>query len=127
MISPSFESHPTRVRGLKQAEEGTKERGARVAPHAGAWIETGLGWCKGWLGHESHPTRVRGLKQLLWAGFSHFFWSHPTRVRGLKLRLAGIVFRAEKVAPHAGAWIETWLAAVLAVCWGGRTPRGCVD
>ena len=35
------ESHPTRVRGLKPLPSWTIPRGWSVAPHAGAWIETG--------------------------------------------------------------------------------------
>ena len=58
---------------------------AHVAPHAGAWIETGITFCRVMVPLESHPTRVRGLKQGL-------------------LRKLQKVF---DVAPHAGAWIET--------------------
>ena len=35
-------SHPTRVRGLKQEDDGRGPVGRVVAPHAGAWIETRL-------------------------------------------------------------------------------------
>ena len=58
-------------------------KSARVAPHAGAWIE-----------------------------ISMFFWSktatasRPTRARGLKLHGAQARRRRGGVAPHAGAWIE---------------------
>ena len=56
----------------------------KVAPHAGAWIET----------------NVVILAQ------SHLP-SHPMRVRGLK-RLRSIRHsERQDVAPHAGAWIET--------------------
>ena len=82
-----------------------------VAPHAGAWIET-----LSEMGHippycESHPTRVRGLKP---AGRNRCRQtrcrSHPTRVRGLKLRCRPHDLRRRRVAPHAGAWIETFVA-----------------
>ena len=77
----------------------------RVAPHAGAWIETCLeqGRGKGYV--LSHPTRVRGLKLMLLCALKTLSRSHPTRVRGLK-----------HVAPQA-----------LIRCLTGRTPRGCVD
>jgi len=35
--------------------------------------------------------------------------SRPTRARGLKLFLPSIVRQLAYVAPHAGAWIETFL------------------
>ena len=75
-----------------------------VAPHAGAWIETGLIF-KQEPNYGSHPTRVRGLKQRLIILKNLTIWSHPTRVRGLKLQSA-----------------ELWGEEEF-----GRTPRGCVD
>jgi len=75
--------------------------------------------------------------------------SHPSRVRGLKHLCPSFVFIGTRVAPLAGAWIETTpyrcfyttpKVAPLAGAWietfrgrrldhggGGRTPRGCVD
>ena len=64
-----------------------------VAPHAGAWIETGLFIFFGLLEGLSHPTRVRGLKLL------HALRPISTR----------------EVAPHAGAWIETALYTTSAL------------
>ena len=113
-------SHPTRVRGLKQTR--------RVAPHAGAWIET--------------------FYSLLF--YTRRNRSHPTRVRGLKLTPSAEQEMLVLVAPHAGAWIETLLAKQTAMLHltshptrvrglkqnvrqakvldaEGRTPRGCVD
>ena len=57
----------------------------RVAPHAGAWIET-----------EILDIVERKKKQ-----------SHPTRVRGLKQNIGQQEVLTKEVAPHAGAWIET--------------------
>ena len=107
-------SHPTRVRGLKQKQVVQPHERHRVAPHAGAWIETLVrldalvpehlvaphagAWIEtcaaiwNWLPVMSHPTRVRGLKHV-----TVHHWFIPTRV-----------------APHAGAWIETSLAARMA-------------
>ena len=48
-------------------------------------------------------------------------------VRGLKL---GIIKRSTMyllVAPHVGAWIETYYKAGSPVKDIGRTPCGCVD
>ena len=36
----ALKSHPTRVRGLKQAPDAFAQDVVRVAPHVGAWIET---------------------------------------------------------------------------------------
>ena len=57
----------------------------RVAPHAGAWIETVVEMTDAVNKLPSHPTRVRGLKQI----------AHK------------VIFTVVPVAPHAGAWIET--------------------
>ena len=63
LLTVQEESHPTRVRGLKLAKAvGPAER-LEVAPHAGAWIETGAS-SEPFEFVESHPTRVRGLKHL---------------------------------------------------------------
>ena len=55
-------SHPTRVRGLKLGD-WKRHEGRGVAPHTGAWIETGMRTDISFR-VMSHPTRVRGLKQL---------------------------------------------------------------
>ena len=78
----------------------------RVAPHAGAWIETHNLYYVSQI-NQSHPTRVRGLKLEL-SPFTIFSTkSHPTRVRGLKHPLYALGANTASVAPHAGAWIET--------------------
>ena len=56
----------------------------KVAPHAGAWIETSPN-CSTCDKKKSRPTRARGLKP----------FATPAN-------LTAII-----VAPHAGAWIET--------------------
>ena len=77
-------SHPTRVRGLKHFLDILAKSQFGVAPHAGAWIETGkIALIIKSIG--SHPTRVRGLKPTLEALCNANVKSHPTRVRGLKL------------------------------------------
>ena len=39
--------------------------------------------------------------------------SHPMRVRGLKLSCIILLWMLLEVAPHAGAWIETFDAVCL--------------
>ena len=78
-------SHPVRVRGLKLRLGGTIYYLGRVAPRAGAWIETTI-FAKG-------PTRLVA--------------SHPVRVRGLKQRFTYMQRWGGNVAPRAGAGIET--------------------
>ena len=39
--------------------------------------------------------------------------SHPTRVRGLKPYCTTWQCNSERVAPHTGAWIETWQALFM--------------
>ena len=118
-------SHPSRVRGLKQKKLNLKSLKIRVAPLAGAWIET----CK-----------IKGRVEKL--------ESHPSRVRGLKLP-GTMLHPSPSVAPLAGAWIETSIPLPMMQrvtrshpsrvrglklhCQDyyqsvqRRTPRGCVD
>ena len=56
--------------------------------------------------------RVRGLKHPYSSGANCRFQSHPMRVRGLKLLKRTTTLNI-KVAPHAGAWIETLKDCVL--------------
>ena len=77
----------------------------RVAPYAGAWIETS--WQKidfSVLG--SPPTRGRGLKPADASAGHSAGLSPPTRGRGLKPSGGG-GGTDDQVAPYAGAWIET--------------------
>ena len=98
-------SHPVRVRGLKRPDD-VMVQGDRVAPRAGAWIETIINpnlrdrafvapragaWIEtvfAQLQHliraGSHPVRVRGLKRRIAPYFVWRLASHPVRVRGLK-------------------------------------------
>src|SRR5690606_20230742 len=74
---------------------------------------------------ESRPTRTRGLKPASRHAGSSSIAPRPTRARGLK-RLICLVAkkRWSRVAPHAGAWIET--RAVLdglGVPYTSRPPR----
>ena len=57
----------------------------RVAPRAGAWIETTPSLARCFAGAWSHPVRVRGLKLQRAVQIAGIAKSHPVRVRGLKL------------------------------------------
>ena len=45
----------------------------------------------------------------------------------MKLKLAKVASGEERVAPHAGAWIETYFYDPELSAGTCRTPRGCVD
>ncbi len=77
-----------------------------VAPHAGAWIETGLQQTECQV-LSSPPMRGRGLKPRRTDILRMTGGSPPMRGRGLKLHTIESVPRESLVAPHAGAWIET--------------------
>ena len=74
-----------RVRGLKLGRCALYSRRSKVAPYAGAWIET-----------VTSSGSFRGLVR-----------SRPMRVRGLKRSVLIYFFQVSNVAPYAGAWIET--------------------
>ena len=123
-------SRPVRARGLKHIDWVRFTVPTRVAPRAGAWIETsctGTTTLKCW----SRPVRARGLKlrrrfRLASAGASRPVrarglkhgagpcgsWrdsSRPVRARGLKPWGVRFLLHQPLVAPRAGAWIETGL------------------
>ena len=56
----------------------------------------------------SHPMWVRGLKQLITDLCRCSGKSHPMWVRGLKRSKYGYDIGGIVVAPHVGAWIETY-------------------
>ncbi len=59
--------------------------------------------------------RERGLKLVIVTLQKTGFQSLPMRERGLKHALPGEGFGVLGVAPHAGAWIETYLALLMIV------------
>ena len=99
-------SHPVRVRGLKQGQMHQIDYMVKVAPRAGAWIETRYkgrtllktfvapragAWIETSITTKSircrlmsHPVRVRGLKHKASGIKKANHQSHPVRVRGLK-------------------------------------------
>ena len=96
----------------------------------------------------SLPTRERGLKLSANRHNSVPLESLPTRERGLKLLGCVLRIQTRRVAPHAGAWIETFssthdnhdyvslptrerglkhIIIMFSVCLSCRSPRGSVD
>ena len=142
-------SPPSRGRGSKPPTEAQSRQDRRVAPLAGAWIETrmtvpfgspmlsppsrGRGSKLSEMGTErsrpwSPPSRGRGSKR------SRIFRctgcrrrSPPSRGRGSKRIPARYPSSAPTVAPLAGAWIETITALWAISRDDGRPPRGGVD
>jgi len=95
-----------RARGLKRQLMAQRQWVCRVAPHAGAWIET----IKVFANAEkprSRPMRARGLKLYGAVWGAGIMTSRPMRARGLKLSHLIPPMILICVAPHAGAWIET--------------------
>ena len=121
----------------------------RVAPHAGAWIETKRPFSLRTSPDQSHPTRVRGLKPFRAYALLYNECVAPHAGAWIETQITSYDIRNLTVAPHAGAWIETlnvcrmkqnnkvaphagaWIETAMAVQrhYTGRcrTPRGCVD
>ena len=98
-----------RGRGLKLNHDSATVTHWRVAPRAGARIETFANQQQGDYPARSPPVRGRGLKHLVQSstrsGYS--LSSPPVRGRGLKLNPGNIDLAVDGVAPRAGARIET--------------------
>ena len=113
------------MRGLKHTNANTIAHLKKVAPHAGAWIETKKA-----------------------AGVLGAFTVAPHAGAWIETKRYWMQIRNRWVAPHAGAWIETnvsWCFSCIAASHPTRvrglklpglvtglphyrrTPRGCVD
>ena len=75
----------------------------------------------------SPPARGRGLKLRKRTEKSPKPWSPPARGRGLKRWMCNMIILQFKVAPRAGAWIETLTFTIFPFPSRGRPPRGGVD
>jgi len=75
----------------------------------------------------SRPPRARGLKLMTDQVYVKQGQSRPPRARGLKHTKKPDIDNLEKVAPPAGAWIETSDYAIGHHHSAGRAPRGRVD
>ncbi len=117
-------------RGLKQEITRTAWIASYVAPHAGAWIETkevkgefcltasplmqGRGLKPNSQSIQNYERasplmQGRGLKLIDCAEPPGRAKSPLMQGRGLKQITVVCIFPASIVAPHAGAWIETWI------------------
>ena len=106
-LSINMESHPLRVRGLKQRAIHSQCQDGGVASFTGAWIETlsnliYYDWCcvASFTGAWIETSLIRQPANLS--------LSHPLRVRGLKLFPLGMPSLISEVASFTGAWIETY-------------------
>ena len=122
----NYTSLPSRERGLKRKSgSGCIARLVSLPSR-----ERGLKQCKTCattFGRASLPSRERGLKQCTLTGQIERRASLPSRERGLKQKSYRPLPDWTKVAPLAGAWIETSLSDDEAEAENGRSPRGSVD
>ena len=98
-------SRPPRARGLTRNLIKGEPCKLKVAPPAGAWIET-------------------DIASAVWTAVTR---SRPPRARGLKHHHFDAIVPGPTVAPPAGAWIETCPRTVQLREIPGRAPRGRVD
>ena len=96
----------TQGRGSKLINDGATYVEPTVAPHAGAWIETPIS-TSGCGDEPSRPSRRGVDRNILLTLVFIVDAGRPSR-RGVDRNLHGRELRAQRrVAPHAGAWIET--------------------
>ena len=99
----------------------------RVAPRAGAWIETRyyVGDTASYL--ASPPARGRGLKLSFWLLLRSHQAGAPRA--GAWIETSRYIQQPTdvKVAPRAGAWIETCYSVNFVLNPLRRPPRGGVD
>ena len=93
-----------RVRGLKLFKPSNYTRVYKVAPHAGAWIETVV---------PSERNLEIGVAPHAGAWIETKYPYHSCLTTA--------------VAPHAGAWIETYSGVDTNGSHIRRIPCGCVD
>ena len=91
---------------MKRGHVGAVLSDSRVAPHAGAWIETRSTWLIMLLVQVA-PHAGAWIETACTRPASDDAKSPPTRGRGLKPECSSWDGRTGIVAPHAGAWIET--------------------
>jgi len=109
-----FPSRPVRARGLKHLAGKARKEVERVAPRAGAWIETQRQFHHILQQKQSRPVRARGLKPATVPKTDEGIKSRPVRARGLKRYIYGLDSAFDVVAPRAGAWIETNIYSLVA-------------
>ena len=119
-------SLPTRERGLKHDFRQSLQQLLRVAPYAGAWIETRLSYGN-LLQRLSLPTRERGLKQHNAKIMSCKLKSLPTRERGLKLHFLNLLRTLTKSLPTRERGLKPIALRNFASSRLSRSLRGSVD
>ena len=92
---------------IETGYEGMRQPSRYVAPHTGAWIETYL-YASHMHFSPSLPIRERGLKHANNYVNAGLIVSLPIRERGLKPCVPPLRCAFPHVAPHTGAWIETF-------------------
>ena len=100
----TLKSHLTQVRGLKDNLHHVPDSWLRIAPHAGARIES-----------------------LAAMPYSVWLLSHLTQVRGLKDVKPAKLRNSKGIAPHAGARIERPHKYLYRIVIAYRTSRRCAD
>jgi hypothetical protein len=107
---------------LKQDLQYPAAERSKVAPLAGAWIET--------LVHQSmrifrpsRPSRARGLKRKHKIGESNEDWSRPSRARGLKLEVGSLDVNGSMSRPSRarGLKLQNYLSEQYGI--GSRPSR----
>src|SRR4051794_6820037 len=101
-------------------------RADKSPPVRGRGLKPGLTWTAE-AERRSPPVRGRGLKQRGGRDGATVLVSPPVRGRGLKRRNPETRDHCARVAPRAGAWIETRPARCRGRGTGGRPPCGGVD
>src|SRR5690606_18883525 len=98
----------------------------RVAPHAGAWIETRIVRVRSLGKGVSRPTRARGLKRCLAGAEPHGGRSRPTRARGLKPQWLWPPVAVQRSRPTRARGLKHG-SRTDSGSDGRRAPRGRVD
>ncbi len=83
---------------------------AKVAPYAGAWIETLCVISVPYPSIQSLPTRERGLKQHITGALAAGLVA-PYAGAWIETLILPEKPRVQGVAPYAGAWIETVISS----------------
>ena len=122
-----YESHSTRVRGLKSLAHPKHWPKQNVALYTSAWIEISLRqkYFHRTFRRTLHECVDWNINPLLNPSGKHL--SHSTRVRGLKYWRNKRWTKTSKVALYTSAWIEMVCQHVGRYPLDGRTLHECVD
>ena len=116
----------TQGRGLKQVDGCIAFCFKRVAPHAGAWIETPRRLDR-FCDSRSPLTQGRGLKHCDFVAMALNSSVAPHAGAWIETSGSTAVHASPGVAPHAGAWIETGRRDKRFANATGRPSRRGVD